>query len=194
MESLKQLLVVALGCLAVLLTARMSAAATTTVPVSTLKVIARQDGDARVLLKADDLSWLNGRLVTSATLEVMLAHEVPEETLDVQVYAVSRAWDSNASWDTPWQESGGEWSRDYFYTERLVEGREAARLRFDVSAIVRAIAEGDAGNNGFILMPADHQNEGRFRMGDLELFGDEPEITLSVSHRYLGARARELQR
>jgi hypothetical protein len=156
----------------------------------TPKVISRQDGDARVLLRPSDLSFLEGKLVTGARLEIDLPARTPSESLDLKIYAISRSWDASASWDTPWQEPGGDWSLDYFNTARLTEGRAASRVRFDVSSIVRSFADGDAANHGFILMPAGHHNGGRFRSEDLELLGDDPEVTLTVSYRRLrGARS-----
>jgi len=87
---------VGIGCLAVLGSLTASFAVERSIPVDAAQVISREDGEARVLLRAGDLSFLTGQIVKRASLVIPVGARAAARDLDLYVYAAGRDWESGA--------------------------------------------------------------------------------------------------
>jgi hypothetical protein len=105
----------------------------------------------RVLVSFADLDRLVGKTVVSARL--LLPHLGVTETLTLEAKAVTRAWDAaSVSWSSPWETPGGDFDDGLRGSYRVTPDREAARpVGFNVSTAVRAIADGEVANHGFLI-------------------------------------------
>jgi hypothetical protein len=154
------------------------------VSVDVAKEIVREDEQSRVVLKVSDLSFLTDQLVRWASLEIPLPQRTIDRDLELFVYPVARSWDAaTVSWTTPWQNPGGDWSEDALGHSRIRAGRTATSLRFDVSGIVRAVAEGREANLGFILLPGGDSDGRRFVGNERLMLAALSNATLRVSYR-----------
>ncbi|MEZ5066616.1 MAG: hypothetical protein R3B81_17940 [bacterium] len=165
-------------------------AATLDLPVETVHWIAREDGDARLLLRVDDLSAIRGRLVKSATLVLPVGQAVGERDLNLYVYAAGRSWSAAADWYSPWVRPGGDWNLDNYDIVRLPAGESRDVLRFDVAPILREIAEGREANYGFVLMPSGGETGGRFLSSERGTIGALTNAVLGVTTIPMPRRGR----
>ena len=159
-----------------------SLAADRQIPLDSARVIAREDGEARVVLKASDLSFLTGRLVKRASLVIPVGARTAPRDLNLYIYAAGRSWDAGSvGWDHPWRRAGGEWNLDHYQIVQITSGGRPGELRFDVSSILREIAEGREPNVGFFLLPDGGEEGGRFTPEDRQFVGSLQGAYLEVS-------------
>lgn len=144
-------------------------------------VIANEAGQFRMLVKSQDLASIQGLLVTSAHLEFTLPGVALPAPLEVEVYPLSRSWDAtNATWQQPWTEPGGDVDPEFFSVSTLAAARPATVLRLDVTPMVRAMAKGDKSNYGFVLSIPRARGDG-FRATDLTRLGGLTSGQLTVA-------------
>jgi hypothetical protein len=179
--------VLALGALIVTFAAsKPTAAATLTVTGTNVMTISDGLGNNRVLLDVRGLSKLQGEWVTEATLTVAFAGAALTSDLDLSLDLVATDWSAGASWSTPWTKPGGD--RLGLEDAQIVvpAGTRAQTLSFDVTDMVRAVVDGDAGDNGFILYPTDPGKPG-LDSSELSSLGSVTKAALTVEYRSLKA-------
>jgi hypothetical protein len=147
-------------------------------------VITDGAGASRVLLDFGDLtSALTGELVTSAILEIQLPGAAPDTSIAVEVSAVETAWAGRApTWTTPWVRAGGDIGEVPSAIEILGKGVTATNLTFDVTEVVRAVADGDSPPHGFLLSVPEYKGTG-IRTADMTVVGSVTGAELRVTHR-----------
>ncbi len=151
-------------------------------PIEEVHSIVNEFGETRILLRPADLSAIDGEFVISATLEIPLAAETPEDGLAVSVYSIDREWSNAATWTTPWANPGGDVFEDYVVAAELAKGDAPAALHLDVSEMVRAMADGDVGKNGFIVTASPSTSDG-LDSDDLQTLGMLEGAKLYVDYR-----------
>jgi hypothetical protein len=153
------------------------------VGIAETRVIADNAGHSRVLIRPGSLSAVRGELVTKAFLEFSLSGGAPVEEMRVRVYPLNRDWEGNSvSWNYPWTVAGGDVDDADFRTVDLPAGRVATKLRLDVSEIVRAMADGEIGEYGFLLTVPPFQGAG-FNSTHLTTLGGLTSGKLVVHYR-----------
>ena len=169
--------------LAALAAAGESAAERVEFPLAQVRLITSEAGAARILLDPGDISVLDGELVTSAFLRIPLPGNVPDQDLDVVVYALDTAWaGQDARWNTPWSRPGGDLDGTYAHTVRLGKERAATSLVIDVTLIVQEMADGVSGKHGFLLTVPRSRGDG-FTASNRELLGSLEAGKLEVTFR-----------
>jgi hypothetical protein len=163
-----------------------SSAATLSVPGAGVTTISDGTGSSRVLLDVRGLEQLQGEWVTEATLVLAVTGASGAEDLDLSLDLVGTDWSAGADWSSPWTRPGGD--RLGLEDARIVvpAGSRAGTLSFDVTDMVRAVANGEAGDNGFILYPTDPARAG-LDASDLSALGTVSGATLTVEYRSLKA-------
>ena len=158
-------------------------AGTRSLAIDSARILERQDGAARLVLKVEDLSYLQGRIVKSATLEIPLpGGRAAGRDLNLHVYAAARPWSpGTVTWDSPWTRAGGDWTLDHYSITSVGAGERPSVLRFDVSAIVREVAAGREANLGFFVLPGGGEEGGVFDSTDRELLGSLSGARLEVN-------------
>lgn len=142
-----------------------------TFALDTPVVITNLAGQFRLLVKSQELASIQGVLVTSAHLEFTLPGMALPVPLEVEVYPLGRSWDAtNATWQQPWTEPGGDVDPEFFSVSTLAAARPATLLRLDVTPMVRAMVKGDKSNYGFVLSIPRARGEG-FRPQELTRLG-----------------------
>jgi hypothetical protein len=174
---------VAGAVLAVLAVAGNSAAERIEFPLAQVRLITSDAGAARILLDPGDISVLDGELVTSAFLRMPLPGELPDQDLDVVVYALDTAWaGQDARWNTPWSRPGGDLDATYAHTVRLGKERVATSLVIDVTLMVQEMADGVSGKHGFLLTVPRSRGDG-FTAANRQLLGSPESGKLEVTFR-----------
>ena len=148
--------------------------------------IRSESGAARLLLYFPGLGEVEEEWVTTASLNLSLPGVVSVGTFGVEADLVTTDWDRNATWTSPWIRPGGDREGRSDDVSVLVGGRSTGHLSLDVTSQVRLIADGEAANRGFILVPAQTRSEG-FSEDELRVLGDLSAATLEVHYRKLTA-------
>jgi hypothetical protein len=157
-------------------------------PLAGVTEIASGEQETRILLDPGDLTGLEGRLITSARLEVTLSGETPGEDLDVAVYTVVTAWrGTSPGWSSPWQTPGGDLDNSHVQTVRVPAGRTPGKVSVDVTSALREIADRKEANNGFLLtIPLGRG--GGFSPDDLEVLGSVTAGRLLVTYQEIAGQ------
>lgn len=165
----------------------LAIAAETVFAIRDIESIADANGSSRILMSFGDTSMLDGQLVTSAVLEVALPGDSPSDDLVLTLRAVETAWaDRTPTWTSPWRTPGGDLSDIASHAVVLDKDRPARRLTFDVTEMVREIADGDAPSCGFLLGVPEHRGAG-LDSGEVAVLGSLADATLRVTHRNIAA-------
>jgi hypothetical protein len=168
------------------LAAAPTSAAILTVAGTGVTTISDGAGSSRVLLDVRGLGKLQGEWVTEATLTLAVTGTTLAEDLDLSLDLVAMDWSAGAGWTSPWTKPGGD--RLGLEDARIVipAGSRAETLSFDVTDMVRAVADGEAGDNGFILYPTDPGRPG-LDSSELAALGTVSRASLTVEYRSLKA-------
>jgi hypothetical protein len=175
-----------------LLTSMASSALADPVQVSVVEtgVISDRSGNTRILVRPGDLSAFDELLITSARLTFTLPGQVSTRDLPVRVYPLTTDWSAGtATWDSPWTRPGGDFADAYYETAVVAVGSRRTELTLDVSAIVRAMVEGEYGRYGFLLTVPEYDGVG-FRATDLATLGTLTGASLEVDSRHSVVAAR----
>jgi hypothetical protein len=172
--------------LAAAVAAAPTSAATLTVAGTGVTTISDGAGNSRVLLDVRGLGKLQGEWVTEATLTLAFTGTTLAEDLDLSLDLVATDWSAGAGWSSPWTKPGGD--RLGLEDARIVipAGTRTETMSFDVTDMVRAVADGDAGDNGFILYPTDPGKPG-LDSSELSALGTVSRASLTVEYRSLKA-------
>jgi hypothetical protein len=177
----------ALALAVVALCPRPALSAETVFTLQDVETISDEGGRSRILLSFGDTSALSGQLVTSAVLEVALPGDSPSEDVVLTLHAVETDWVGRSpTWTSPWRTAGGDLSGVASHTVILDEGRPAGRLTFDVTEMVREIADGDAPSCGFLLGVPAHRRAGLVS-AEAAVLGSLAGAALRVTHRNIAA-------
>jgi hypothetical protein len=158
-------------------------AARITVPNAATAVISDGEGSSRVLIRPGDLAAVRGRLVTSAFLSLTLPGEPAARNIPVRIYPLTSDWSSGSvTWGSPWTEAGGDVEVAYYDTGVVKAGSRATTLSLDVSPMVRAMAQGEIGEYGFLVTVPEYDGTG-FRTADLATLGTLTAASLTIDYR-----------
>ncbi|MFN8179752.1 MAG: DNRLRE domain-containing protein [bacterium] len=154
---------------------------------STTATISATMGQGRLLLGFPSVSPLQGQWVTNATLSIPLGTGSVGSDLEIEVDALTRSWSAGATWTSPWTTPGGDREMTLANSAVVPAGTSGGMLTADVTDVVRAMSEGDLGENGFILLPSSPLKVG-FTSEELALLGGQASsATLHVYYRDLKA-------
>jgi hypothetical protein len=154
-----------------------------TVSTASTAVISDGAGSSRVLIRPGDLSAIRGRLVTSAYLTFTLPGQAAERDIPVRVYPLTSDWNAGSvTWESPWTASGGDVEGTYYETRVVKAGARPMELRLDVSPMVRAMAQGEIGEYGFVVTVPGYDGAG-FRSADLSTLGTLTAAVLEIDYR-----------
>lgn len=152
---------------------------TTTVGPSDYAVI-EPEGDtepARVLFKVSLPEVLTGKRVDFAELSFGIS-SLPGPYLEIEVYPLSRSWESNSvTWTSPWQNAGGDFDDSDLNLVAITRG-ESPRGHADATEIVSSWVNGERTNHGIILV-CSKEFPGNFR---LELGSQQSPVKLEVKY------------
>ena len=173
-----------LHCLVAASASEIEVTASTATTIST-------SGLGRLLLDFPSLAELHDQWVTNATLLIPLGSESVESDVEIEVDALTTSWAGGATWTSPWTTPGGDREQTLANSALLLAGVSESKLSADVTDLVRAMVEGEIGEHGFILLPANSPEAG-LSEEELALLGDEAGgATLQVSYRDLKALGYE---
>jgi hypothetical protein len=127
-------------------------AATLTVPIETHAVITDSSGNARVLIGFGELEELSGKkiLYAKCLLNVVL-DSCEAQPAEIEVRPVSSSWSAaQATWESPWDSSGGDLLTDRLMTVTAQRGVGASEIM--MTELVQAWTNSELDNNGVALL------------------------------------------
>lgn len=130
-------------------------------PIERFAVIS-DAGEHRILLAVGEENWLSQAYIEDAHLVFDLPADLsglPLEPLEVQVYAISSAWDASVTWRGGWSRDGGDIDEDVFARSRIHFDRADGKVRIPVGGVLRQSVQG-GGVYGLLLTVAPYHGRG----------------------------------
>ncbi len=146
-------------------------------------VITNSEGDSRVLIDLGPLpSEVRGELVTSAFLTIPIPRVTPASDVVIRLERVTTPWvDRSPTWEAPWRTPGGDVEGTAPITEVLWKETARTSLSFDVTEMVRDVADGEAEDCGFLLTVPSHRGQG-LSTAELAALGSLEGARLRISY------------
>lgn len=148
---------------------------------------APRTGETRFLLDIGSLDAVRNERILSARIRIPLPGLIPGQELPLELYGLTTSWRGAVpTWTTPWTRPGGDLDVASAAFRGLEGGSRVTTLELDVTHIIRAMAEGDVAENGFMLVPAETDRDG-FDEGERAILGALMGGELVISYRKLSA-------
>ena len=148
---------------------------------------APRSGETRFLLDIGSLDAVRNERILSARMRIPLPGRIAGQEVPLELYGLTTSWRGTVpTWTSPWTRPGGDLDPAPAAYRGLEEGGRLTTLELDVTHIIRAMAEGELAENGFMLVPADAGRKG-FDDGERGILGALTGGELVISYRKLSA-------
>lgn len=146
--------------------------------------ISHETAGSRVLLDFGQLpESMRGELILTARLRLPVPGlEFEGRSVPFSLHQVTTPWAGlNPTWTSPWRTSGGDFLAASTGVDVAWKGARRSSLNFDVTEMVRDIADGEAEDCGFLLTVPEHRGDG-FLAEELTALGSLEGATLRITY------------